>query len=232
MGLFRFCRFSLRALVLLIERFPLFLRLSWACLAVSLVSTAAAEHYPLLGGITDLLARGVFAVAWLRLIALDEAPPGPGYFRTGRREILTALGWMTAEMFITFPAQVIAASLALAVGIPLADAVQPLLALTHLLLGAAYMLPTEAALERGDGKEGWRLPDLVMKGGVAISVAVFLAWLPANLALEAIRALPPVELLDGLTLTQALTVATRYLALALTAGTMALIWNQLGTETD
>ncbi len=227
MGLFRFCRFALRSLVVLLDQFPEFLRLSWVCLVVSLICSAVAERYPFFAGLTDLLARGVFAVAWLRLVALGEAPHPFGYFKLGRREIFAAFGWMLAETFVTFPAHVIGASLAMATGISLSDAVMPLLALSHLLLGAVYLLPAEAALEDDSGRDGWSLPDVVMKGGVAVSIAVALAWLPANLLQEAIKLLPNTELVDGLLLPQAASIALHYLSMALTAGTVALIWGEL-----
>ncbi|RAU23327.1 hypothetical protein CU669_04115 [Paramagnetospirillum kuznetsovii] len=227
MGLFRFCRHALRSFVILMEQFPAFMRLAWVCVGVSIVSTAVGERYPLLAGVTDLLARGVFAVAWLRLVARGEMPTRMAYFRLGRREVFTAFGWMLAETFVTFPAQVIGASLAMATGIPLADAAMPLLGFTHLLIGAVYLLPAEAALEQESGADGWRLPDVIMKGGVAVSIAVALAWLPANLLMEAARMLPDMEILEGLTLVQTVAIALRYLAMAITAGTVALIWNEL-----
>lgn len=231
MRLFRFCRQPLRGLVILIEQFPAFLRLSWVCMAASLLGGAVSERYIWLGSITDLLARGVFAVAWLRLVGLGEMPGRAAYFRLGRREIFTALGWMSAEIFVIFPAQVIAASLAIATGQPFADLVMPLLAVAHALLGAAYLLPTEAALEVGSNAR-WRLPEMVMKGGVAAGLAVFLAWLPTNLLLEGVKALPVVDLLEGLTLGQMAAVPVRYLGVALTAGAMALVWNALTAEAE
>ncbi|TAN76962.1 MAG: hypothetical protein EPN20_01755 [Magnetospirillum sp.] len=231
MRLFRFCRQPLRGLVILIEQFPAFLRLSWVCMAASLLGGAVSERYIWLGSITDLLARGVFAVAWLRLVGLGEMPGRAAYFRLGRREIFTALGWMSAEIFVIFPAQVIAASLAIATGQPFADLVMPLLAIAHALLGAAYLLPTEAALEVGSNAR-WRLPEMVMKGGVAAGLAVFLAWLPTNLLLEGVKALPVVDLLEGLTLGQMAAVPVRYLGVALTAGAMALVWNALTAEAE
>ena len=229
MGLFRFARQPVRALIILMEQAPAFLRLSWVCMAASLVGGAVAERYVWLGSITDLLARGVFAVAWLRLVGLGEIPRRAAYFRLGRREILTALGWITAELFVVFPAQALGASLAIATGIPFTDLVMPLVAVTHALLGAAYLLPTEAALEVG-GTARWQLPEMVIKGGVAAGMAAFLAWLPINLLLEGSKTLPDWELFDGLMLGQIVVILIRYLGVALTAGTMALVWNALATE--
>ncbi|MDO8606891.1 MAG: hypothetical protein Q7R40_10175 [Phaeospirillum sp.] len=231
MRLLRFCRQPLRGLVILIEQFPTFLRLSWICVAASLLGGAVSDRYVWLGGVTDLLARGVFAVAWLRLVGLGEIPRRPAYFRLGRREILTALGWMTAEVFVIFPAQALAAALALATGMPFPDLMMPMLAMAHALLGAAYLLPTEAALEIG-GDARWRLPEMIMKGGVAASLAVFMAWLPINLLLEVAKALPAVSLLEDISLLQAVTVLIRYLGVALMAGTLALTWNALVAEGD
>ncbi len=231
MRLFRFCRQPLRGFVILIEQFPAFLRLSWICMAASLVGGAVSERYVWLGSVTDLLARGVFAVAWLRLVGLGELPRRSAYFHLGRREILTALGWMTAEVFVVFPAQAIAASLAVATGLSFPDLMMPMLAVAHALLGAAYLLPTEAALEVGTSAT-WRLPEMVIKGGVAAGLAVFLAWLPTNLLLEGVKALPEWDLLEGLDLRQTAAVVTRYLGVALTAGTMALVWNALIAEGD
>ena len=231
MGLFRFCRQSLRALVILLEQFPAFLRLSWICMAASLVGVSIAERHLWLGSITDLLARGVFAVAWLRLVGLGEVPGRAAYFRLGRREIFTAFGWMMAELFVVFPAQALGASLAMASGIAFADLVMPLLALSHALLGAAFLLPAEAALEAGTGNR-WQLPEMVMKGGIAVGFAVFLAWLPINLLLEVAKLLPEMELGDGLTLGLIAEVVIRYLGVALTAGSMALVWNALAAEGD
>jgi hypothetical protein len=225
--LFRFCRMSLRSLTILIEQFPVFFQLSWLCVAVSLLSDAVAGRYPVLAGVCDLLARGIFAVAWLRLVALGEMPHRFAYFRLGRREILAAFGWMLAEIFIIIPAHVIAASLSIATGIGLADLITPLVGLAHLLLGAAYMLPAEAALENASDKVNWRLPELVMRGGIAIGIAVALAWLPANLLLEGTKLLPGIELADGLALPQAAAILVRYLSIAVTAGTMALIWIEM-----
>ena len=106
-----------------------------------------------------------------------------------------------------------------------------MLAVAHALLGAAYLLPTEAALEVGTSAT-WRLPEMVIKGGVAAGLAVFLAWLPTNLLLEGVKALPEWDLLEGLDLRQTAAVVTRYLGVALTAGTMALVWNALIAEGD
>ncbi|CAA7612851.1 hypothetical protein [Magnetospirillum sp. SS-4] len=225
MGLFRFCRLALGSFSILIGRFPVFLRLSWVCMAVSLISAGVSERHAVAAGIVDLLARGVFVVAWLRLVALDENPPGPAFFRLGRRELLAAFGWMMAEMFVVMPAQVVAASIAMATGTSLQDAIMLTLGLSHLLLGVVFLLPAEAALEKVTGTISWRLPDLVIRGGLAVSIAVFLAWLPINLLMDGVRALPDQPVLQ----TVALTLA-RYLGLALTAGTVALIWNALGAE--
>lgn len=231
MGLFRFAREPLRALTILLEQFPAFLRLSWVCMAASLVGIAVAERHLWLGSVTDLLARGVFAVAWLRLVGRGERPGGIAYFRLGRREILTALGWTVAELFVVFPAQALGASLAMASGIAFADLVMPLLALSHALLGSAYLLPTETALKTGGGK-GWQWPERVMKGGLAIGLAAFLAWLPVNLLLEAAKLLPEMELGDGVTLGLIVQVVIRYLGVALTAGSMALVWNALAVDEE
>ena len=229
MGLFRFARQPLRALTILLEQFPAFIRLSWICMAASLLGVTVAERHLWLGSITDLLARGVFAVAWLRLVGLGEVPRSAAYFRLGRREIFTALGWMMAELFVVFPAQALGASLSIATGIAFPDLVMPLLALSHALLGAAFLLPAEAALEVGSGNR-WQLPEMVMKGGIAAGLAVFLAWLPINLLLELARILPELDLGDGLTLGRMAEVLIRYLGVALTAGSMALVWNALAAE--
>jgi hypothetical protein len=227
MGLFRFCRAPVRAFALIVGRFPTFIRLSWVCVAVSLVSGAVSERHLMAGNVVDLLARGVFAVAWLRLVGLGEMPGKPAYFRLGRREIFTALGWMMAELFVVMPAQVMAASIAMATGTSLTDVMMVTLGLSHLLLGAAFLLPTEAALENTTAGVTWRLPDLVIKGGLAVSIAAFLAWLPINLITAGLRELPDIAVIEGLTLPQLALTLTRYLGIAVTAGTMALIWNSL-----
>ncbi|OAN46610.1 hypothetical protein A6A04_05720 [Paramagnetospirillum marisnigri] len=230
--IFRFSPLVVRSIGLLAREFPTFLRLSWFCLAVSLLSLAVSARHPLLGGIADLMAHGVFATVWMRLVAMGERPLGLAYFRLGRREVFVALGWMLAETFVAFPAHVISASLSMATGLSVDDALMPMLALAHLLLGVAYLLAAEAALEPGAGRVGWRLPDLVMKGGMAVSVAVLLAWLPANLLLEGVLWLPQVDLLDGLTLADAGAAAVRYLAMAVTGGTLALVWMDLSAGAE
>jgi hypothetical protein len=227
MRLFRFCPLALRAFSLLMGEFPTFLRLSWVCMGVSLISAGVSARHAAAAGIVDLLARGVFAVAWLRLVGLGESPTGPAYFRVGRREIFTALGWMMAEMFIVMPAQVIAASFSMATGTDIGDVVMVTLALSHLLLGIAFLLPAEAALERTSGKITWRLPDLVFKGGLAVSVAVFLAWLPVNLLMEGLKLFP-----DQPVIQMAAATLIRYLGVALTAGTLAMVWTILDSETE
>ena len=230
MRLLRFRRQPLRGLVILIEQFPTFLRLSWICMAASLLGGAVSDRHVWLGGITDLLARGVFAVAWIRAMGLGENSGRPAYFRLGRREVFVALAWMLAEVFITFPANVVATSLAIATGIPIHDAAMPLLALAHFALGAAYLLPVDAAME--SGLKGWRAPDLIMRGGVKTGAAALLAWLPANLLLEGARLLPNIELVDGFGLQAAAMTLIHYLAMALTAGTITLIWLDLVGEDE
>ncbi|MBI3444036.1 MAG: hypothetical protein HY055_01385 [Magnetospirillum sp.] len=231
MGALRYCRMAFSSLLILIEQFPVFVRLSWLCILVSLLGVAVAPRYLIAGSVTDLLARGVFVVAWLRLVGLGEVPGGGAYFRLGRREILGALSWMMAEIFITFPAHVISASLAMATGIPIADSVMVLLGLANLLIGGAYLIPTDAALETG-GPATWRVPDLMIRGGIGLSLAVFVCWLPLNLLQTLVHQLPEVDLADGLGLRDALMVPIRYLGLALTGGTLALIWNRLVEEED
>jgi hypothetical protein len=232
MGIFRYCRLSLRSLLILIERFPVFCRLSWLCMLVSLLGAAVSSRHAMAGGVTDLLARGVFVVAWLRLVGLGEIPSSRHYFRLGRRETLGALAWVMAELFITFPAQVIAASLAIATGVPIADSVMVLAGLANLLLGGFYLVPADAALERAgpSGNTGWRVPDLMIRGGLALGVAVFVCWLPLNLLQEGVRMLPEMDLVEGLSLRDAVMVPVRYLGMALTAGTLALAWNRLMAE--
>ncbi|ARJ64452.1 hypothetical protein WV31_01455 [Magnetospirillum sp. ME-1] len=232
MGIFRYCRLAFRSLLILIEQFPVFLRLSWLCMAVSLLGAAVASRHAVAGGITDLLARGVFVVAWLRLVGLGEIPASRHYFRLGRRETFGALAWMASEVFIGFPAQVISASLAIATGVPIADSVMVLSGLANLFLGGFYLVPADAALERAgqSGNLGWRVPDLMIRGGLALGVAAFVCWLPLNLLLEGVRMAPELDLLDGLSLRDAVEVPVRYLGMALTAGTMALAWNRLMAE--
>ncbi|BAE49565.1 hypothetical protein [Paramagnetospirillum magneticum] len=232
MGIFRYCRLALRSLQILIEQFPVFLRLSWLCMVVSLLGVAVSSRHVMTGGITDLLAHGVFVVAWLRMVGLGEIPASRHYFRLGRRETFGALSWMAAEIFVNFPAQVIAASLAIATGVPIADSVMVLAGLSHLLLGGFYLVPADAALERAGktGDLGWRVPDLMIRGGLALGVAVFVCWLPFNLLQEGVRLLPEMDLADGLSLRDAVMVPVRYLGMALTAGTLALAWNRLMVE--
>ncbi|CUW41542.1 conserved protein of unknown function [Magnetospirillum sp. XM-1] len=232
MGIFRYCRLAFRSLLILIEQFPVFLRLSWLCMAVSLLGAAVSSRHAMAGGITDLLARGVFVVAWLRLVGLGEVPSSRHYFRLGRRETFGALAWMASEVFIGFPAQVISASLAIATGVPIADSVMVLSGVANLLLGGFYLVPADAALERAghSGNLGWRVPDLMIRGGLALGVAAFLCWLPLNLLQEGVRLLPEMDLFDGLALRDAALVPARYLGMALTAGTMALAWNRLMAE--
>ncbi|KIL99166.1 hypothetical protein CCC_03384 [Paramagnetospirillum magnetotacticum MS-1] len=232
MGIFRYCRLSLRSLLILIEQFPVFLRLSWLCMTVSLLGAAVSSRHVMAGGITDLLARGVFVVAWLRLVGLGEVPSSRHYFRLGRRESFGALAWVMAEIFVTFPAQVIAASLAIATGVPIADSVMVLAGLSNLLLGGFYLVPADAALERAgkSGDLGWRVPDLMIRGGLALGMAVFICWLPLNLLQEGVRLLPEMDLAEGLALRDAAMVPVRYLGMALTAGTLALAWNSLMAE--
>lgn len=232
MGIFRYCRLALRSLLILIEQFPVFLRLSWLCMAVSLLGAAVSSRHVMAGGVTDLLARGVFVVAWLRLVGLGEVPSSRHYFRLGRRETFGALAWMMSEIFIGFPAQVISASLAIAAGVPIGDSVMMLSGLANLLLGGFYLVPTDAALERGGetANLGWRVPDLMIRGGLALGVAAFICWLPLNLLEEGIGLLPEMNLAEGLTLRDAVMVPVRYLGMALTAGTMALVWNRLVAE--
>lgn len=229
MRLLRFCPLALRALAFLLERGPTFLRLSWIAMLATLLAGAVSERFIWLGGIVDLMARGVFVVAWMRLVAEGELPSGTAPFRLGRREIFTALGWMVAETFVTFPAHLIAASLGMATGVVSSDLVIVLLALAHAVLGVVFLLPSEAALEPEDGKS-WQLPEMVMAGGVAVSLAAFLAWLPGNLLDWAVRTLPALDVLDGITLAQLLLVLVHYLAMALMGGTMALVWKALSAE--
>jgi hypothetical protein len=235
MGIFRYCRLSLRSLVILIERLPTFFRLSWLCMAVSLLGVAVSSRHAVAGGVTDLLARGVFVVAWLRLVGLGEIPSSRHYFRLGRRETAGAMAWVATELFINLPAMVISASLAIATGVPLGDAVMVLSGIAHLLLGGFYLVPADTALERSaspsDGPSaGWRVPDLVMRGGLALGLAVFVCWLPLNLLQEGVKLLPDLELADGFPLREAVLVPVRYLGMALTAGTLALAWNRLMAE--
>lgn len=235
MGLFRFCPLAWRSLLILIEQFPAFLRLSWVSMAVSLAGTGVASRYPMAGGIADLLARGVFVVAWLRLVGLGEVPSSQHYFRLGRRETFGALAWMMTDVFITFPAHVVSASLALATGVSMADSVMVLSALSNLLLGGIYLVPADAALEQagrsGEGG-GWRVPDLMIRGGLALGMVAFVCWLPLNLLQYGTGLLPEVEVADGLALREAVMVPVRYLGMALTAGAMALAWNRLMAEED
>lgn len=232
MGIFRYCRLAFRSLLILIEQFPVFLRLSWLCMAVSLLGAAVSSRHVVAGGVTDLLARGVFVVAWLRLVGLGEVPSSRHYFRLGRRETFGAMAWMASEVFVGFPAQVISASLAIATGVPIADSVMVLSGLANLLLGGFYLVPADAALERSgqSGNLGWRVPDLMIRGGLALGVAAFVCWLPLNLLLEGVRFLPEMDLAEGLGLRDAVEVPVRYLGMALTAGTMALAWNRLMEE--
>lgn len=234
MGLFRFCPLAWRSLLILIERFPVFLRLSWVCMAVSLAGTGVAPRYPMAGGIADLLAHGVFVVAWLRLVGLGEVPSSQHYFRLGRRETFGALAWMMTDVFITFPAHVVSASLALATGVSMADSVMVLSALSNLLLGGIYLVPADAALEQAgcSSEKGWRVPDLMIRGGLALGMVAFVCWLPLNLLQYGVGLLPQMDLVDGLELREALMVPVRYLGMALTAGAMALVWNRLVVEED
>lgn len=223
------------ALRLLIGRLPLFLRLSWLCMAVSLVGVAVIPRHPLAGGIVDLLARGVFVVAWLRLVGLGEVPAGRHYFRLGRREALGGFVWMMTELFVGAPAQLIAAALAIAVGLPLGDTALVLTALTHLLLGGTYLIPADAALgrtRRGGAGKGWRAPDLILRGGLALGVAAFVCRLPMELLLEGTRLLPDRDVGEGFGLRDMAEIPVRYLGMALMAGTMALAWNRLSREED
>jgi hypothetical protein len=233
-GPFRYCRLAFRSLLILIDQLPAFLRLSWVCMAVSLVGVGVSSRYPIGGGIADLLARGVFVVAWLRLVGLGEVPSSRHYFRLGRRETFVALAWMMAEVFVTFPAHVVSASLALATGVSMADSVMVLSAFSNLLLGGAYLIPADAALEQAgrSGEGGWRVPDLVIRGGLALGVVAFVCWLPLNLLQQGVRLLPEMDLADGLALREAVMVPVRYLGMALTAGAMALTWNRLAAEED
>lgn len=234
MGSFRYCSLALRSLRILLERLPTFLRLAWVCMAVSLIGIGVASRYPMAGGVADLLARGVFVVAWLRLVGLGEVPSSRHYFRLGRRETFVALAWLMAEVFVTFPAHVVAASLALASGISMEDSVMVLSALSNLLLGGVYLVPADAALEQAGGpdREGWRVPDLMIRGGLALGMVAFVCWLPLNLMQQGVRLLPEMELLDGLDLREAVMVPVRYLGMALAAGAMALTWNRLTAEED
>lgn len=231
-GLFRYCRLAFRSLLILIEQFPVFFRLSWLCMLVSLLGAAVSSRHLMAGGVTDLLARGVFVVAWLRMVGLGEVPSSRHYFRLGRRETFGALAWMAAEIFISFPAQVISASLAIATGVPISDSVMVLSGAANLLLGGFYLVPADAALERAgtSGNLGWRVPDLMIRGGLALGVAVFVCWLPLNLLQEGVKMLPEMEVADGLSLRDAVMVPVRYLGMALTAGTLALAWNKLMAE--
>ena len=232
MGLFRYCRLAFRSLLILIDQFPTFFRLAWLSMVVSLLGVAVSSRYAMAGGITDLLARGVFVVAWLRMVGLGEVPSSRHYFRLGRRETFGALAWMAAETFISFPAMVISASLAIATGVPISDSVMVLSGLANLLLGGFYLAPADAALERAcsSGNLGWRVPDLMIRGGLALGVAVFVCWLPLNLLQEGVRMLPEMEVADGVALRELVLVPVRYLGMALTAGTLALAWNKLMAE--
>ncbi|EME71518.1 hypothetical protein H261_02616 [Paramagnetospirillum caucaseum] len=234
MGLFRYCRLALRSLQILIEQFSAFCRLSWLCMLVSLLGVAVAERHLIAGGVTELLARGVFVVVWLRLVGLGEVPSSRHYFRLGRRETFGALSWMMAEIFINFPAQVVSASLAIGTGIPIADSVMMLSGLANLLLGGIYLIPADAALVRGGVSDevGWRVPDLMIRGGMALGMAVFVCWLPFNLLQEGVRLLPEMDLAEGFSLREAVMVPVRFLGLALTSGTLALAWNRLMAEED
>ena len=234
MGLFRYCRLAFRSLLILIEQFPVFFRLSWLCMAISLLGAAVSSRHVMAGGVTDLLARGVFVVAWLRLVGLGEVPSSRHYFRLGRRETFGALAWVMAEVFIGFPAQVISASLAIAAGVPIADSVMVLAGVSNLLLGGIYLVPADAALERSgpSGDRGWRVPDLMIRGGLGLGMAVFVCWLPLNLLQEGVRMLPEMEVADGLALRDAILVPVRYLGMALTGGTLALAWNRLMAEEE
>jgi hypothetical protein len=232
MGLFRYCRLAFRSLLILIERFPTFVRLSWLCMLISLLGAAVSSRHMVAGGVTDLLARGVFVVAWLRMVGLGEIPSSLHYFRLGRRESFGALAWMAAEVFISFPAMVISASLAIATGVPISDSVMILSGVSNLLLGGFYLAPADAALERAGSSnaQGWQVPDLMLRGGLALGVAVFVCWLPLNLLQEGVRMLPELDVADGLPLREVVLVPVRYLGMALTAGTLALAWNRLMAE--
>lgn len=229
MGIVQYCRLSFRSLRILFEQSPIFLRLAWLCMAVSLIAAAVSSRYPIAGNVTDLLAHGVFVVAWLRLVGLGEVPASRHYFRLGRREALGAVAWMLSELFVNFPAQLISASLALAMDIPIADTVMELSGLAHLLLGGVYLIPADAALEPpGTASDmGWRVPELMIRGGLGPGVAVFVCWLPVNLLKQGVDLLPQVDLYDGIMLHGLVMVPVQYLGMALTAGAMALVWNRL-----
>lgn len=234
MSAFRLIPQAYASLRILIQQFPLFLRLSWLCMTVSLLGMAVIPRYPMAGGVVDFLARGVFVVVWMRLVALGEVPGGRYYFRLGRRDAKGGFLWMIADLFVGAPGQMVAVSLAIYVGLPLRDTALILIALCHLVLGGAYLVSAEAALDRSDrrGMREWRSPDLILRGGLALGVAAFVCRLPLELLLEGVRLLPEAEVVDGLTLQDCVEIPARYLGLALTGGTMALAWNHLSREEE
>ncbi len=234
----RFHRLAIASLAVLIFRFHDFLRLAWPCVAVSLVAGSVSAPYAWAGGIVELLARGLFVATWVRLVHDGLAPAGTVRLRLGRRDAAAAVVWMVAETFVTLPGRFIGTAAAVITQTPVADTLMVTVAVSHLLLGGAYLVVADVVLAGGPwarsrAAEGtWCLPDMVVRGGFAVGVTMVLAWLPGTLLGATLRQLPAVELLEGLTLEHAAQVVGGIIGLAVIAGTMAMLWNALAKETQ
>lgn len=232
MRMFRFCRRAIESYVGLLACLPTFGRLALPCMALSLAAVVLTEERAWLGQMADAVAQAVFAVAWLRFVALGELPQAAVPFRIGRREIFFAVFWMVVQSFVGLPAMMVGHALGIALGADPKILALPLLAVSHAVLGVFYLLPAEMALEDG-GRPRWPVPDLIMQGGVAVGFGLVVAWAPPAAAvawLEMMMGGTPSAGLGAALMTKALVVAPQFVGLAAVTGFLALVWRTLLAE--
>jgi hypothetical protein len=233
MRLFRFCRRAVDAYVGLAACLPLFLRLSGVAMVIAVAAAALAGLSPGVAQVVDALAESMFAVAWLRFVALGELPGGAVHVRLGKRELMFALFWLVARSFVGFPALMLGTALGAATGIEARLLLPPLLVAAHGLMGVFFLLPAEVALDDNDRGGGgrWPVPDMVVQGGLAVGVGLVLAWGPAAAAVALLQAAFPGETDPaGRALAALMVVVPRFLGIAAVTGYLALVWRALSAE--
>jgi hypothetical protein len=223
--LFRFLPRAVESWVGLAAGLPVVARLAWLSMAVSLAAGAASGQWPRLAYLVDQVAVAVFAVGWLRFVALGELPPGPLPVRLGRRELFFTLFWMAANTFVGYPAAVFASTLAPVTGLDAKALVLPLMVLSYAVMGTFLLLPVEYALD-DVGKT--RPPvDLLLQGGVAAGIGLVVVWGPPALAVVALATVPTPSPLAA----KALALLPQYLGVAAVTGYLGLVWRSLVADT-